>query len=142
MKRFRLFTLAVALCLLPALCLAGNSFFTTVLDEVTIAASANSTSDAVDMDVKPGATGGLDGYFSLQLITTAGTVKVQRQCTNDTANWPGAAPSVWTDLLTGKTVGNYQPESITLPVSKACKFRVVETGGAENATVTVILGVQ
>lgn len=130
------------LTLLSCLFLAGQAFalnseFAWYIDGQTVAAGATGAwSTAV---VIGGNQQGPNGYFSLQVMVTGdGTLAVDRQTTNDTAHWPDATE--YTTVLTGLTAKTYQPVTLALPVCKAFRLRLRESGGASAAVGSVNVG--
>lgn len=140
MKRFRLFILAVVLCLLPALCF-GFVGLKTVASAQVIAAGQSFTSAAVptaDIFASEGRSGvSAAGYFSVQLtVAGTGTARVEVLVSNDGTNFQEADGA--SDVMTGKTVGT-SLASFTVPACKEFKLKITETGGANAVTVTAIV---
>ena len=108
----------------------------------TVAAGESYTSAAIPMGAL-GDSGArplvAKGFFSVQLdITGDGTAKLEYLCSNDGTNF--VAPEGSSAIMTGKTktTGRYLA-SFALPVCKAFKLKVTETGGANSIAANVIL---
>jgi len=112
-----------------------------IFDAVTVAASADSTSDALDLKNRP------EGYFSLQVtLTGTGTAKIEYLLSNNGSDY--LVPSEAEDIVTAHTVASgpgadgkdiyvFEPE-----MTKFMKIKVTETGGANAVVVTITLAVQ
>ena len=112
-----------------------------IFDAVTVAASADSTSDALDLKNRP------EGYFSLQVtLTGTGTAKIEYLLSNNGSDY--LVPSEAEDIVTAHTVASgpgadgkdiyiFEPE-----MTKFMKIKVPETGGANAVVVTITLAVQ
>ena len=122
----------------------ADQYINTVLlfDAETIALSADSTSDAIDLNkYRP------EGYFSLQVtLTGSGTAKIECLQSNNGDDY--LVPSGGEDIVTAHTVasgpgadGKHIYRFYPKPV-RYMKIKVTETGGANAIVVTIRLAVQ
>jgi hypothetical protein len=131
--------LAVILLVL-ALAVPSYAEMTTVtlFNAATITQNGDSTSSAVDLK-RYKAT----GYFSVEVVVTAGTLTVEYLLSNDGTNY--IEPASASDIATGLTSTNgpggagvhhysFQPEP-----GRFMKIKVSETGNSEAGGVTVTL---
>ena len=113
-----------------------------IFDAETIAAAADSTTDAIDLNkYRP------EGYFSLQVtLTGTGTAKIEYLLSNNGDDY--LEPSSGEDIVTahtatsgpgadGKDIYVFEPE-----MARFMKIKVTETGGATAVVVTITLTVQ
>ena len=113
-----------------------------IFDTVTVAAAADSTSSAIDLNkYRP------EGFFSLQVtLTGTGTAKIEYLLSNNGVDY--MKPSSGEDIVTAHTVASgpgadgkdiyvFEPE-----VARFLKIKVTETAGAVAVVVTITLLVQ
>ena len=137
MKKFLVAILLVLALSVPAL--SGVMTTVTTHNAVSIDASGNSTSDAIDLQRRK-----IDGFFSVQVnISGSGTAKVEYLASNDGVTY--VEPTSASDITSGMTAtsgpgsdGNdffsFSPEPM-----RFMKIKVTETGGASSITATVTL---
>ena len=121
----------------------------TPINDVALAASGTSTSDAIKVQYIKGVDGqklNPNGSISAQInVAGSGTVKVEFLCSNDSTDGTDGNFVVPTNTsgatIEGLTAGNTL-RPVTLPVCGWIKVRITETGGADTATVKVTLAVQ
>lgn len=131
MKRFMVLVALLALLVGGA----GNAFagvsIIPAFSAVAIDASADSSSVAYDFTVNPELVG---EYFGFQLtVSGSGTAKVEALVSNDGTNFMEADGA--SDVMSGKTAGT-SFASFTIPLCRAFKLKITETGGANAIGVT------
>jgi len=113
-----------------------------IFDTVTVAAAADSTSSAIDLNkYRP------EGFFSLQVtLTGTGTAKIEHEGSNNGVDYLTPFGSI--DIVTahtatsgpgadGKHIYRFYPKPI-----RFLKIKVTETAGAAAVVVTITLLVQ
>lgn len=122
-----------------------NLIFTKrVLSAVSISASANTTTEKIDLN-------GLasNGIFSVQYtITGDGTAKIEYLLSNEDAATNMIEPSTATDIGSSltKTTGPGSNGKDLIPFEPECarwlQLKVTETGGANGVVVTLDIAIQ
>lgn len=107
-----------------------------IFDAVTIAASENSTSGAIDLSVFGGS-----GFMSLQVaITGDGTAKAEYLVSNDGSDYldPVGAADIYSSFTktSGTGTNGKDLQSFSVPAAGFLKIKITETGGANSITIS------